>query len=299
MSHNQALQLVEERGGGVAELRFSPDQLDLLKTTIARGTTNDQFKLFCEVAQRTGLNPFAKQIYAVVRQGQMTVQTGVDGYRLIAQRTGEYAGQQGPFWCGSDGEWRDVWLESSVPAAAKVGVLRHGFLDPVWGVALTKSYMQAQSPLWKTMPEVMIAKCAEVLALRKAFPQELSGLYADAEMEQADTGLTPRDERPTNQAPPPRSSRPSLPPVDQMSREEFERDEPIEGEARDVTPQAAVRDEPPISRFWKDVRALSISREQVIEHLGHERFEEMDSDALGELLLQLKDKHGKTQRALV
>jgi len=183
----QALTLINDAPREVTELRFTNEQLQLLKNTIAKGTTDDQFRLFTEVAQRTGLNPFAKQIYAVVRQGQMTVQTGVDGYRLIAQRTGEYAGQRGPEWCGPDGQWRDVWLDSEPPKAARVGVLRHGFLEPVWGVALTKSYQQAQSPLWKTMPEVMIAKCAEVLALRKAFPQELSGLYADEEMNQADS----------------------------------------------------------------------------------------------------------------
>lgn len=187
MTQAQALTIVQEAPREVTELRFSSDQLQLLKATIAKGTSDDQFRLFTEVAQRTGLNPFAKQIYAVVRQGQMTIQTGVDGYRLIAQRTGEYAGQIGPMWCGDDGEWRDVWLGSGAPAAAKVGVLRHGFREPVWGVALTKSYQQPQSPLWKTMPEVMVAKCAEVLALRKAFPQELSGLYADEEMHQADS----------------------------------------------------------------------------------------------------------------
>lgn len=184
---SQALTLVNETPREVTELRFTSDQLALLKSTIAKGTTDDQFRLFTEVAQRTGLNPFAKQIYAVVRSGQMTIQTGVDGYRLIAQRTGEYAGQRGPEWCGPDGQWRDVWLEAGPPAAARVGVLRHGFIEPVWGVARTSSYMQSQSPLWKTMPEVMIAKCAEVLALRKAFPQELSGLYADEEMHQTDS----------------------------------------------------------------------------------------------------------------
>lgn len=183
----QALSLINDAPREVTELRFTPNQLDLLKATIAKGTTDDQFRLFIEVAQRTGLNPFAKQIYAVVRQGQMTIQTGVDGYRLIAQRTGEYAGQRGPEWCGPDGVWHDVWLGEGAPSAARVGVLRRGFQEPVWGVALTKSYQQASSPLWKTMPEVMIAKCAEVLALRKAFPQELSGLYADEEMHQADS----------------------------------------------------------------------------------------------------------------
>lgn len=212
-----AVQLYEQpEGGAVTQLQFNRQQLDLLKATVAKGTTDDQFSLFCEVAQRTGLNPFAKQIYAVVRKGQdgptMTIQTGVDGYRLIAQRTGEYAGQRGPQWCGDDGEWRDVWLAKEAPAAARVGVFRSGFVEPVWGIATLKSYQQTDrdgkpSGLWKTMPDVMIAKCAEVLALRKAFPQELSGLYADSEMEQADSEPMDRAPKPANQRPPRSSQR--------------------------------------------------------------------------------------------
>lgn len=224
----QSIALVNESPREVAELRFTSEQLTLLKNTIAKGTTDDQFRLFIEVAQRTGLNPFAKQIYAVVRQGQMTVQTGVDGYRLIAQRTGEYAGQRGPEWCGPDGEWRDVWLDDIPPKAARVGVLRHGFLEPVWGVALTKSYQSSSSPLWKTMPEVMIAKCAEVLALRKAFPQELSGLYGEEEMHQADA-----EPMRTVQQPRRKSERPALP-ISQPHAQPFVHEDAIDGESREV-----------------------------------------------------------------
>lgn len=296
---SQAIQLIDERTRQVSELRFSGDQLELLKATVAKGTTDEQFALFCEVAQRTGLNPFAKQIYAVLRntkQGDkwvptMTIQTGVDGYRLIAQRTGEYAGQRGPQWCGEDGDWRDVWLSKQPPAAARVGVYRTGFMEPVWGVATMQSYLQTDREgrpmgLWKTMPDVMIAKCAEVLALRKAFPQELSGLYADAEMDQADggSGLVPA-ERPATQAPPKRgAARQSQAPVGD--------DDAIEGEAREI-PSPRASHEPPISQFWRDVRGSGITREQVVAHLGHEQFEELDSDQLGELLIQLREKHAQ------
>lgn len=148
-----------------------------------------ELAVFLHFAQRTGLDPFARQIYMIERGGRFTIQASIDGLRIVAQRSGEYAGQVGPYWCGEDGEWTDVWLENKPPVAAKVGVLRKGFQEPLWGVAKYDSY-NANSPIWKKMPDTMIAKCAEALALRKAFPNDLSGLYTTEEMEQVDTPTT-------------------------------------------------------------------------------------------------------------
>jgi phage recombination protein Bet len=167
------------------------DQIDLIKRTIAKDATNDELKLFLYQCERTGLDPFAKQIYSIKRQGKMVTQIGIDGARLIAQRTGRYAGQDGPYWCGDDGVWKDVWLTKDKPRAAKVSVYLMGVERGTPGVAHWDEYAPIfngkLADMWIKMPALMLAKCAEMLALRKAFPQELSGLYSAEEMSQADT----------------------------------------------------------------------------------------------------------------
>ena len=163
---------------------WTPEQTQLIATTIAPGCSSDELRLFAYACQRTGLDPFSKQIYAIKRGGKMTIQAGIDGLRAIAERTGELDGSHTE-WCGDDGQWSDVWISSKPPAAAKTTIWRKGSSHPFTGVARFADYNAGQG-LWSKMPAAMIAKCSEALALRKSFPANLSGVYSTDEMEQAE-----------------------------------------------------------------------------------------------------------------
>lgn len=178
----------------VGELK--PEQVELVKRTIAKGATDDELALFVYQCNRTRLDPIARQICCVPRFDGRTRQTiyqtqvTIDGARLIAQRSNRYLGQTAVEWCGPDNQWVEAWLKNEPPAAARVGVYLAGNPNPIYAVAAWAEFSQTYvkdnttylMPMWKKMPAHMLAKCAEALALRKAFPQELSGLYIEEEM---------------------------------------------------------------------------------------------------------------------
>lgn len=153
---------------------------DLIKRLYCKGSTDDELNLFMHACKRTGLDPFMRQIYAIKRGPSMTIQTGIDGFRLIAERTGNYSpGREPSFTYDEKGN-----LTSATAYIKKMTS------DKTWHEVAATAYMEeykVDQGLWKKMPRTMLAKCAESIALRKAFPAELSGIYTKDEMDQADS----------------------------------------------------------------------------------------------------------------
>lgn len=200
---NQALDVrrkTEDKAAALASRghSYTAEQINVIKSTVAVGATNEELALFLTVAQRSGLDPFTKQIHFVKRfdsqQEKMVgaFQVGIDGFRVIASRSSRYQGRIGPWWCGRDGKWLELWTDNdNPPFAAKVGVIVEGYKEPVYATARWNAYRQTKkngelTRFWATMGPEQLAKCAEALALRIAFPNDLSGLETDDEMGQAD-----------------------------------------------------------------------------------------------------------------
>jgi len=165
-------------------------QLTTWTNTYMKGATPDELVLFANVCKRAGLSPEMKQIYPVPRwdsklgKNVFSFQTSIDGFRLIAERTGRYA----------PGKQADYLYNDKNEVISATAYVKKCTLDGTWHeVAVTAFYDEYvqktkdghATQFWDRMPHVMLSKCAESLALRKAFPAELSGLYTQEEMAQA------------------------------------------------------------------------------------------------------------------
>jgi len=184
---------------------FNPEQMKVLQEQLAPKCSPSELQYFIEVCKITGLSPFTREIYAISRNNwnpetgrsepKMTIQVSIDGLRKRAANTGFYDGSM-TYWCGDEGQWVEVWLKNSLPSAAKTIVYRKGS-QPFVAVARFDSYKQEYSNKktgkmelsgqWAKMPDLMIGKVSEALALRKAFPEQTAGLYASEEMDQIDS----------------------------------------------------------------------------------------------------------------
>lgn len=209
---------IEEGDLTVLETRsreLSREQVDLIKQTICKGASDTELALFVAQCNRTGLDPFSRQIHAVKRwdarekREVMSIQVGVDGFRLIADRTGRYIP-------GREPELRYDAQGGLVSATAYIKKLVAGEWHEIAASAHYEEYVQTNrdgdpNAMWKRMPRTMLAKCAECLALRKAFPAEMSGLYSPEEMGEPAVVQTPAGpvSRATGEILPP--ERPALP----------------------------------------------------------------------------------------
>lgn len=169
---------------------FDNSKIEILKNMYFKGASNDELSIFLHACKRTQLDPFMRQIYCVMRwdskanKNLMTIQTGIDGYRLIAERTGRYAPGREPTYIYQDGK-----IISCTAYVKKQ--TQDGTWHEIAATAFYDEYVQRQKDgkptrFWLQMGHNQIAKCAEALALRKAFPGDLSGVYTKEEMEQAE-----------------------------------------------------------------------------------------------------------------
>ncbi len=165
---------------------ITPETIKMLKNTVCDGHNDDQVKVFAMYCQAKGLDMFAREVYSIIRKGKQTFQMGIDGLRSMAQETGAFDGIE-VYWCGKDGAWVDAWLKDEQPYAAKAIVWRTDCSKPFVAIAKFSEYKPDEDWMWKKMASNQIAKCAEALAMRKAFPRKLGGMYAPEEMAQMET----------------------------------------------------------------------------------------------------------------
>jgi phage recombination protein Bet len=172
-----------QNGNSIAvQPTWTAEQVDLIRRTYAKDCNDDELKLFLYIATRSGLDPFARQIYAVKRDGKMVIQTSIDGFRLTAMRTGSYAGRDEAVF---------EYDSQKNPVKCKVVIYKlvQGVRCAFTATAKWAEYYPGDKLgfMWRKLPETMLEKCCEAKALRMAFPAELSLIYSKEEMDQADS----------------------------------------------------------------------------------------------------------------
>jgi phage recombination protein Bet len=183
-----------------------PENLELIKRTVATGLSDEEFALFCHVARVRHLDPLQRQIHAVKRSAwdleknayveKMTIQTGIDGYRSIANRTGVYMPSE---------KLPLVEDSGKVDLRVTMWVKKFSQNDSAWhefgATAYYREFVQTRkdkqsgkfepNAMWGKMPVNQLTKCAEALALRRGWPEELGGVYVDEEMPTQEPAFLP------------------------------------------------------------------------------------------------------------
>jgi phage recombination protein Bet len=156
------------------------EMLLALRNTVAPGLSDPEFRLFAEMCRATGLNPATKEIWAIKAGGRLQLMTGINGFLKIANSHPAFDGME------VSHEWDGKNLVSCT-----VKVHRKDRKFPAIATAYMAEYKK-ETPIWRTMPSVMLAKCAKSLAIREAFIQELGGLYTAEEMPSSFAAPTPQ-----------------------------------------------------------------------------------------------------------
>lgn len=186
---------------------MSDDMLEIIRRAVAPGAPDEVLELLFVKCKALGCDPLERFVHVIPRSANVkdektgewrreirwTIQGAIDLFRSIAEQSGDYGGQLGPFWSNDGKNWSDVWLEAEPPKVCKIGVLRHTFKEPLWVVGTYDYYVPRDGkgnpvpgPFWRGEKGAhQLAKCVEELALRKAFPKKLGGVYGNEEMAQA------------------------------------------------------------------------------------------------------------------
>lgn len=131
---------------------------------------------FIAAVQRSGLDPFARQIYAAEIGGKWTILGAIDGFRAVATASKEYEGRTPIEYTADGATWVQAWLSDTPPAAARVGVIRKGFREPAYTVCTWKEFGRTTGQ-WRSQPAHMLGVRVLSHALRDSFPQMLGGIY--------------------------------------------------------------------------------------------------------------------------
>jgi len=157
------------------------DRLALARRTVAKDLNDDHWQLYLHDCQRHGVHPLDRLIHPTVRGGKYTPITSIDFMRQAAAKSGEMAGSD-------DAIFENDGIGKPKSATVTVYRLTQGYRGGYTATARWGEYYPGDGPaghMWRKLSHVMLAKCAEALALRKGFPAETAGLYAREEMDQA------------------------------------------------------------------------------------------------------------------
>lgn len=180
-------------------ISYSRQQLDQIKDVYAKGANDVEFSNFVMVSVRTGLDIFKKHIYLVPRYDSKlerniyAPQCSIDGFRAIAEDSQVYAGSDDVIFEGTTGTKGEYPEKATITVYKMVQGQRCAFTASArW----TEYYPGDKIGfMWKQKPHIMLGKCAEALALRKAFPAKLNGLYTEDEMKYQDVTFKVVDEK--------------------------------------------------------------------------------------------------------